>query len=90
MHVTLRAARTSILLLAVCSDMMQPMMNKHAGSKYSTLGKGTLAVAPLNTSRMHACMFCMLTNDESQDFTNVFPAPRPSMAASVHILRPYA
>jgi len=31
MHVTLLAARTSIILLAACSNMMQPLMNKHAG-----------------------------------------------------------
>eukprot|EP00983_Pelagomonas_calceolata_P006290 208277-Pelagomonas_calceolata.AAC.1 len=33
MHVTLRGARTSILLLAACSDMMQLLMNKHAGNR---------------------------------------------------------
>eukprot|EP00983_Pelagomonas_calceolata_P034903 1093417-Pelagomonas_calceolata.AAC.1 len=32
MHVILRAARTSILLLAACSDMMLPLTNKHAGN----------------------------------------------------------
>eukprot|EP00983_Pelagomonas_calceolata_P013299 424458-Pelagomonas_calceolata.AAC.1 len=29
MHAMLRAAHTSILLLAACRDMMQPLMNKH-------------------------------------------------------------
>eukprot|EP00983_Pelagomonas_calceolata_P004601 149864-Pelagomonas_calceolata.AAC.1 len=32
MHATLRAALTSILLLAACSDMMQPLMNKHCSN----------------------------------------------------------
>eukprot|EP00983_Pelagomonas_calceolata_P023635 744062-Pelagomonas_calceolata.AAC.1 len=32
MHVTLLAARTSILLLAACNDIMQPLMSKHPGN----------------------------------------------------------
>eukprot|EP00983_Pelagomonas_calceolata_P049397 1141505-Pelagomonas_calceolata.AAC.1 len=32
MHVMLCAARTSILMLAACSDMILPLIDKHAGN----------------------------------------------------------
>jgi len=56
MHVTLLAARTSIILLAACSNMMQPLMNKHAGN---TTDEATACLSVHcmggNTQEIHFC-----------------------------------